>query len=138
MNVHMRRIAWAFLVTVVCARCGGEQPVAVEPHAGELSVNLVSPRDDDWGFVFRITTTPPRSIVELRATCNCVLHVRTISETEVRGLLGGFFGESDEFLRARVSDVTTPSEYHFTLIEVADRSGELRSDLSGYELAVAN
>ncbi len=126
-----RRIfVWAFaLVLGATAACGDSDPVEPPepPIPGLVVVSLSTPAQDDGAALFTITG-PGLSIIQT-ANANYNLAWRLVSGTEVRILLVGDI-TSGPVVTMQVSDLRRINEYTGIMIEVADRTGALRSSVS--------
>jgi len=97
---------------------------------------LVSPNTDDAGIVFWLTGPPGVTIDTLVTLCNCELHLRRVSERDVRGLIIGNLLSSQPTLRFTVTGAAEPSHFTFTIRQISGRSGELRYAHQGYSFTV--
>jgi len=127
-----RRIfVWAITLLIGgAAACGDSDPVQPPPDPpvpGLVVVSLSTPAQDDGAALFTITG-PGLSTVQ-SANANYNLAWRLVSSGEVRILVVGDI-TSGPVVTMQVGDVRRIGEYTGTTIEVADRTGALRSTVS--------
>lgn len=116
------------LVVGACGDNGVEVPVP-----GTLTVALTSTATD--GAIL-LTLTGPDLPQPQRANPSFKLYWRLVSSSEMRVMVFGTLSDGPLFTLA-VSDVKYTTGYKGTVLQVADRSDALRSDLSGYSLALS-
>jgi hypothetical protein len=128
-NAH---VAMALVLGLMAGVACSDDETPAGPTAGTLSVTLTTPNADDGGILFRVigpdivsvTVTVPEYYTHVGQNAD-TLTVVVVGNVET-GLLVGF----------DVTDVGAVASYSATITEMADRSNELRSDFTGYDLTV--
>ena len=131
----MNRSAWIFaLVTTlsVSAACSND-PVAVVPHAGTLTLRLTTPHVDDGALTFTLSGPPINNVTAANASLR--LFTRGSGDATIIGVLVGDLA-TGAVVTLNVPDVTAAAGYAAQVLEVADRDDALRASLTGYALAV--
>jgi len=131
----MNRSAWIFaLVTTlsVSAACSND-PVAVVPHAGTLTLRLTTPHVDDGALTF--TLSGPAINNATAANASLRLFTRGSGDATIIGVLVGDLA-TGAVVTLYVPDVKAVAHYSAHVLEVADRDDALRASLTGYALAV--
>jgi hypothetical protein len=100
------------------------------PVPGQLSVTLTTPNTDDGGLLFTVSG-PVSSATTANATHELYWRLAT---GETRVLVFGNL-TSGPILTLNVPDIGALEQYSATVLEVADRSNDVRSTVSGYALA---
>jgi hypothetical protein len=89
------------------------------PKAGELTVELVTPRLQLGAALFRVTALEPQTIDTVTAACaGCQAFVARVSDREVRGIVTGTFGAGPLF-RVGVPDRGAGEAFSFALQQLA-------------------
>ncbi|GMR11964.1 MAG: hypothetical protein BMS9Abin29_0150 [Gemmatimonadota bacterium] len=132
-----RRIfLWAIAPLLGAATaCGDSDPVEPPPDPpvpGLIVVSLSTPAQDDGAALF--TITGPGSSTIQTANANYNLSWRLVSSGEVRILVAGDI-TSGPVVTMQVGDIRRVGDYAGTMIEVADRTGALRSTVSDRTLS---
>ena len=121
-------LALGLVAGIACS--DDEEPTG--PTAGTLSVTLTTPNMDDGAILFEVTGP---DIVSVTVTVpEHYTHVGQDGSTLTIVVVGNI--ESGLLVGIDVPDVGAVASYSATATEVADRTNELRSSLSGYELTV--
>jgi hypothetical protein len=127
----MRRLVRALIALALpaaLATCSG-------PVAGDLTVSLVTPNADDGAIVVRVTASQSKEITSAAVACTgCRIFAEQPSSTELRAVLTGEL-VAGPLVRVSVSDTKTPDAYSVQIVQVANRSYQLRSP-SGYSLSI--
>ena len=114
------------------AACGGDSTPPAQP--GPLRMSLTTPNTDDGAILFEVSGPAIDTLAPVNASYR--LSTRRIGNTTVRAVLAGpVAGGTLAILE--VPDIGAASSYTATVIEVADRQNQLRSQLTGYQLQVA-
>lgn len=123
-----KRILLSFLLAGIVS-CGGG------PEAGNLTLRLATPNNDDGAIQFRLTAAAPNILNGVSVLCSgCRLFEKRVSDTEILGIVTGNVSAGD-LLRVSVSDIKTPTLYSGSVTSVAARDYSLRS-ANGYVLSV--
>jgi hypothetical protein len=117
----------AGLALVACSESGPEIPVE-----GTAVVSLTS-NATDGAILLRVTG--PGFETPQAAGSGSVLHWRQVSESEIVVAVFGAIGNGALF-RVAIPDVRKVGQYVGSVLQVADRNDDLRSELSGYRLDV--
>ena len=131
----MNRSGWILALVAalsVIAACSND-PVAVVPHAGTLTVRLTTPHVDDGALTF--TLSGPAINNATAANASLRLFTRGSGESTIVGVLVGDLANG-AVVTLNVPDVTAAAGYTAQVLEVADRDDALRDSLTGYALAV--
>lgn len=131
----MRRFRLFYLalaLTLVPLGCD-DDGASAGPVPGELVVRLDTPNDDDGALIATIHGPSTIEAVDGPDSSGPV-HYRERGDTVLAAAFGDL--EDGAVLRISVPDVRQADQFTATLVEVADRQGALRSDLSTYSLSV--
>lgn len=107
------------------------------PVAGTLTVNLTTPNADDRAMHLSIQGAGAADSVSnvqlVNASFTLLSRVEGGNEAEA-----AVFGDLADgaLVRFSVPDVNSASRYTASIVDVADGSNEVRSDLSGYNLQI--
>ncbi len=105
------------------------------PTAGEVSLVLQTPNQDDGAIAFSITAPAPNEVTGVTATCDsCDAFVARVSATELRAIITGNLA-AGQVARVGVLDGSPNQAYRVTVLEISSRTFTIRSD-SGYTLSV--
>jgi hypothetical protein len=132
----MNRSAWIFALVAalsVSAACSND-PVAVVPHAGTLTLRLTTPHVDDGALTFTLSGPPINNVTAANASLR--LFARRSGDSMVVGILVGDLANGG-VVTLYVPDVTAVASYSAHVLEVADRDDVLRASIAGYALSVA-
>ena len=132
----MNRSGWIFALVAalsVSAACS-DDPVAIVPHAGTLTLRLTTPHVDDGALTF--TLSGPAINNATAANASLRLFTRGSGDATIIGVLVGDLATGD-VVTLYVPDVTAVAHYSAHVLEVADRDDALRASLAGYVLSVA-
>ncbi len=122
------RFALLALLALASESCSG-------PVAGELTVALVTPNNDDGAIVVRVTASESKEITGVSLACgNCKIFNEQPSTTELRAVLTGDLA-AGPLLRVSVTDTREPSSYTAQITALATRTYQVRS-ASRYSLTV--
>ena len=131
----MNRPGWILALVAalsVSAACSND-PVAIVPHAGTLTLRLTTPHVDDGALTF--TLSGPAINNATAANASLRLFTRGSGESTIVGVLVGDLANG-AVVTLNVPDVTAAAGYTAQVLEVADRDDALRDSLTGYALAV--
>jgi hypothetical protein len=124
----MRRAALLLAVGLAALACDG-------PTAGEVSLVLTTPNQDDGAISFTVQASAPNEITGVSATCDgCQAFTYAISATEVRAIITGNIS-AGPIARVSVLNGAPNQAYRVTVREVAGRQFDARSG-AGYTLSV--
>jgi hypothetical protein len=131
-------LRWACLVLAVTAlvTCGGDDTSVGPSDRHQLVATLVSPNANDAAVVFQVFSPVGSTVDLVEVACSCQLYARTLSEREARGIVTGELQSGQAVLRVTVSGATAPSQYTFTIKQIALRTGEVRFPQEGYRFEV--
>lgn len=115
-----------------CTGDGNGGPPPTGPTAGTFAVTLSTPNADDGAIVFRVTG--PGITQVTKAVASHYMHFDQ-SGTSLTVVMVGDLADGT-LLTFRVPDVSAVSSYSATVLEVADRTNELRGSLGTYGLSV--
>lgn len=146
---HARSLATLLCVALVTA-CGGSDggdPFVPDPpdppppptaQPGDLTARLTTPNADDAAIQFTATGTGTQGISGVAAACSgCTLFSKTVSGTEVRGVIVGAFTSGSPFLTLTVSDRNSASAFAVSIVATTNAAFEVRGG-SGYSVAVGS
>jgi hypothetical protein len=131
----MNRSGWTLALVAalsVSAACSND-PVAIVPHAGTLTLRLTTPHVDDGALTFTLSGPPINNVNAANASLR--LYTRGSGESTIVGVLVGDLA-TGAVVTLYVPDVTAAAGYGAQVLEVADRNDALRASLTGYALAV--
>lgn len=117
-------------LAVLGVACGDDAPVP-----GTLTISLVTPNADDGAILLNLGgpgLTTPQS-----ASSSYILFSRLESSVQLRIAIVGNLTAGPLFTLS-VSDVRDLSAFSSSVIEVATRSDELRSSVTGYDLDIVS
>ncbi|MBC7790217.1 MAG: hypothetical protein H7Z74_09755 [Anaerolineae bacterium] len=132
----MKRLRQAFSALAIASACTlaacGKDRGPAAPKAGELTLNLTTPYADDGAILVAISG--PQIGTVRAASSALAVHSRAVSG----GVKVAVFGDiaSGALLRIAVPDVSQPSKYSATVVEVSDRANALRSQSPGYKTRI--
>ena len=129
-NSRRRIFVWVIALLLAAAACSDSDPVQPPPEPpipGLIVVTLTTPAQDDGAALFTITGPGLSSVQTANANYN--LAWRLASSSEIRILVVGDIA-SGPVVTMQVGDVRRIGEYTGVTIEVADRTGQLRSSVS--------
>lgn len=130
--IRSRLFCLALVLMLVPLGCG-DDGASAGPVPGELVVRLDTPNDDDGALIARIHG--PSKIDGVGGPDSSIpVHYRERGDTVVAAAFGDL--ADGAVLRITVPDVRQADGFTATLLEVADRQGALRADLSTYSLSV--
>jgi hydroxyethylthiazole kinase-like sugar kinase family protein len=125
-------LALAITAWLVGATC---QESAPAPVAGELTVNLTTPNNDDGALLVRVTGSGANTISGGSAACaGCKLFFAQVSDTEFRAVITGTIN-AGAVARVAVSDVNNPASYSAQILDAASRT-YVRRATTGYSLSL--
>jgi hypothetical protein len=105
------------------------------PVAGDLTVSLVTPNADDGAIVVRVTASQSKEITGAAVACTgCRIFTEQPSSTELRAVVTGDL-VAGPLVHVSVSDTKAPAAYSVQIVQVANRSYQLRSS-SGYSFSI--
>jgi hypothetical protein len=134
----MNRSGWILtLVAVlsVSAACSND-PVAVVPHTGTLTLRLTTPHVDDGALTFTLSGPPINNVTAANASLRLFTRGGGSGDSTIIGVLVGDLA-TGAVVTLYVPDVTAVAHYSAHVLEVADRDDALRASLAGYVLSVA-
>lgn len=117
------------------AGCGDDDssgPIDPGPTAGTLTVTLTTPNADDGAILFEVTGP---DMTQVTAADPSLYFRYSEADGAVTAVLVGDVTGRD-VLSFRVPDVDAVGSYTASMVDVADRSNELRDSLAGYALTV--
>ncbi len=100
-------------------------------ESGTLAVQLTSPFTNDGAVSFELRG---EGITEVRGTPGTEIFTSEASGVVTVAVIGA--GLSGTLVTFRVPDMTLAADYRASLVEVSDERNEIRSDLTGYTVAV--
>ena len=119
--IRVQNIIRGGLLLLLLASCDGG------PKAGELVLELTTPRQDDGAIAFTVTAAEGVEIVSLAPACDgCQAFSHLVSATELRGVVIGELA-AGAIARLHVSDMRDPVRYTVAIREVARRDVSLTS-----------
>ena len=132
MRIRNRAGAAALAALALVAACDSASGPA-KPRAGEVTVRLETPHDDDGALVLSLTGPGPIGAVTPEAA-GVAVHARP----DGAGVKAAVFGdlEDGDLVRVAVPDVNRAGEYRARVLEAAGRDDALRAAVSGYRLTV--
>ncbi len=125
-----------FRVLLALTLLGLVAPACDGPRAGEVSIDLITPNNNDGAILFKVKTPSSKDLGELTAACSgCQAFSFRVSENELYGVITGSL-TSGPLARLAVSDVGVRSAYVVTIQEISGLDHRIRSDV-GYELRLS-
>ncbi len=122
-----------YRVAVVALALGAAVACDSGPQAGEITLDLVTPNQNDGAIQFTVMSGANEILAAVAAACaGCQVYSQTVSETEIRGVVVGTIG-AGALLRVTVSDVKAKM-YEGAVVAVAASDYSLRA-ASAYSLA---
>ena len=124
---------FALAALTLVAACGddGTGPEAVP---GTLRVQLTTPNSDDAAILLEIRGGEVNQLDAVNPSH--AMYSREVGSSVIVVVVGSIVDGG--LLEWRVSDVRTADSYTVRVIEVADRSNELRSRVTDYELVITD
>jgi hypothetical protein len=105
------------------------------PTAGEVTLALQTPNQDDGAVSFRILVSAPNEVTGVTATCDsCLAFVSRVSPTELRGIITGNLA-AGPVARISVLDGSPHQAYSVRVLAVASRTFTPR-DEAAYTLSI--
>jgi hypothetical protein len=132
MRIRNRAGAAALAALALVAACDSASGPP-KPRAGEVTVRLETPHDDDGALVLSLTGPGPIGAVTA-AAAGVVVDARP----DGQGVRAAVFGrlEDGDLVRVAVPDVHRAGEYRVRAVQAAGRDNHLRQTVSGYRLTV--
>jgi hypothetical protein len=113
MTKRIVRLATLAIVVAVVSTCDSG------PKAGDLIVELVTPRPELGAAQFSVTATEPYTVDAVTAACaGCTAYTVRVSDREMRGIVTGTF-TAGMLLFVTVPDLDGAEAYSFGLQEMA-------------------
>lgn len=133
----MTRRPWILAVAALLlhgAACGRDSSAPVQVQPRTLRVSLTTPNPDDGAILFEVSGPAIDAIAGANPSHR--LFARRLASTSVRAVVVGPLA-SGTVATIEVPDVGAAGLYTATLTEVVDRQNQLRAQLGGYVLSVA-
>jgi hypothetical protein len=123
-------------ILAVAASCGDGDEGPTGPVGGTLTVTLTTPNADDGALLLRVDG-PGMTEVTSAAPSLYSRFLETLQgdDGEVTAVFVGDVSSGPLFT-FRVADLAAAASYEATLLQVADRTNELRGSTEGYVLEV--
>lgn len=132
---HLAVTAIVIAALAAGSGCGDDGPTEPNAVPGTLQLRLTTPYADDGAIMLEIRGPEIDRLAAVNSAH--LMYSRATSGSAVRVVIVGDI-RSTGLLEFQVPDVRAVGDYSTQLIEVADRTNELRSRLSEYEVLISD